>query len=189
MKQFKSTLARLGRKAGSPGVKRSLTRYGKMLIWAGDPEMKKRIGQRLMQHVIVEDGCWRWKGSMSPFGYGRFNVLGQVWHAHRIAWILRFGPIKDNQQILHRCDNPQCTNPDHLFAGTDLDNQRDAVSKGRHLNGERCPQTILTESDVKAIRGDYKRRIVGRYQLGIRFGVSSSCIQAVITRRTWKHVA
>lgn len=187
-KQCVSTLARLGRRAGSPGVPRNLTRYEKMLVWAEDPEMLRRIRERFMAHIVPSEDCWSWKGSTSPFGYGRINIIGDIWHAHRVSWVIHFGPIPRGKQVLHRCDNPSCNRPDHLFLGDDLANQKDALEKGRHLIGEQCPNHLLTEGEVRAIRREYQPRKVGRYFLGIKYGVTPSCIQAVVIRRTWKQV-
>lgn len=73
------------------------------------------------------DACWQWLGFRDRIGYGHFSHK----LAHRIAWIARFGGIPEGQQVLHHCDNPPCCNSRHLFLGTQADNMRDCVAKGR----------------------------------------------------------
>lgn len=81
--------------------------------------------------------CWPWKGSVMGEGYGRYRQA----YTHRLAWMLANGPIPAGLFVLHKCDNPPCCNPDHLFLGTQADNVRDRDAKGRHWvpSGERHP--------------------------------------------------
>ena len=75
--------------------------------------------------------CIEWSGSRNREGYGRFKIAGQSFLAHRIMWEEANGPIPDGLNICHTCDNPPCVNVDHLFLGTDKDNTRDSMAKGR----------------------------------------------------------
>ena len=78
-------------------------------------------------------GCWEWVGALDDNGYGRFYVRkNHSPHASRVAWELCFGPIPGKLFVCHRCDNPPCVNPAHLFLGTRQDNILDCVRKGRH---------------------------------------------------------
>lgn len=86
--------------------------------------------------------CWPWKASRSPRGYGVFRLRYQQWRAHRLAWTFSNGPIPSGLLVLHRCDNPPCCNPKHLFVGTSADNTADMIAKGREASGDRHPSRI-----------------------------------------------
>lgn len=94
-------------------------------------ETAERFKKRFFDKVDKTDGCWVWKGSRSSYGYGQFNI-GDVCHlAHRVSCEIHFGPIPPGLQALHKCDNPPCVNPAHLYIGTALDNALDRVDKER----------------------------------------------------------
>jgi len=89
--------------------------------------------QRLMNRVVfgVTD-CWHFCGTRNQFGYGRLTVGGRMQVVHRLSYELFVGPIPDGLSVLHRCDNPSCINPEHLWLGTYQDNSRDCWAKKRH---------------------------------------------------------
>lgn len=90
------------------------------------------IFHRLARKQIKKDGCWGWVGSTDGNGYGTIAVSGQSpKKAHRVSFEYYFGPIPPGLNICHSCDNPECTNPVHLFIGTQADNMRDCSIKGR----------------------------------------------------------
>jgi hypothetical protein len=76
-------------------------------------------------------GCWLWTGAVQGHGYGCFHVGGQPLQAHRMAWQLTHGSIAPGIHVLHRCDNPACVNPSHLFLGDPKINAQDRSKKGR----------------------------------------------------------
>lgn len=86
-------------------------------------------------HVHFGPGCWTWLASKKHDGYGKRKHNGKMTTAHRVSFEMEFGPIPDGLAVLHRCDNPPCVRPDHLFLGTQQENIADMVAKGRHSRG------------------------------------------------------
>ena len=135
------------------------------------------------------DECWEWSAGKCS-GYGSVRSKGKHEYAHRIAWALTFGQVPDGLHVLHRCDNPPCCNPAHLFLGTNLDNIKDKVSKRRATApaGSQSPNAKLTEDDVIDIRT--VRAFGASYgALAKAYGVARCTIINIVLRRAWKHVA
>src|SRR5271157_183966 len=91
---------------------------------------------RFWKYVDVrsDNECWPWIGNRNDKGYGTIGDKGKVVKAHRVAWALKHGPIPDNLDILHKCDNRPCCNPSHLFPGTQQDNIADMIKKNRQAH-------------------------------------------------------
>jgi hypothetical protein len=103
-----------------------------MLLFFFMPSSTDTFETRFWAKVVVHPGgCWEWRGRRMPKGYGKLNRGTKTVYAHRLAFELRNGPIPDGLYVLHKCDNPPCINPDHLFLGTQADNVRDRDTKGR----------------------------------------------------------
>ena len=138
-----------------------------------------------------EDRCWMWCGAKDRDGYGHIKVKGKLRVAHRLSWEIYIGPIPEGLNVLHHCDTPPCVNPAHLFLGTDRDNTRDMIAKGRRHNspavGEQVGSSKLTEEQIQEIRRLYYPG-VNQKELGLRFKVAQSAISKIVTKKNWKHI-
>lgn len=134
--------------------------------------------------VDAETGCWVWTKALHAKGYGVIAVGRSSDRAHRVAWKLNKGPIPAGLMVLHRCDNPPCVNPAHLFLGTNSDNMRDAVGKGRH----RTQPRKMTADDVRRARIDGLRGTLRLKTRARQLGVSPSTLRDAIEGRTWKSI-
>ena len=143
------------------------------------------------------DECWPWTAAKRGWGYGSLKAGGRMLSAHRIAWELTNGAIPAGLCVLHRCDNPPCVNPAHLWLGTVADNNRDREDKGRSApiqrpapgqlaRGGRCPSAKLTAGAVRKIRSLAGH--VRQVDLAARFGVTQAAVSKVVLRQIWAHV-
>jgi hypothetical protein len=144
-------------------------------------------------HLPELGPCWVWLAGKQDCGYGKFSGPKRATvAAHRFSMAL-VEVIPPNTCVLHRCDNPACVNPAHLFLGSQADNMLDKVRKGRHrfgrndYRGSRNPQSKLTESDVREIR---RLHSIGAKQslLATRYRVVASLISGIVARKLWQHV-
>lgn len=143
--------------------------------------------------TISEHGCWAWGGNRVKSGYGRVDFGGRKYILHRIIYKLCVGELATRVQACHKCDNPICCNPSHLFAGTASDNQRDSVAKGRNrtprLNGSAHPGAKITEDDVREIRRRAAEGPLGtKKALAEEYGVSQACISEIVNGKKWGHI-
>lgn len=135
-------------------------------------------------------GCWPWTAGVrrKDEGYGAFWMGRKHRPAHRVAWELTFGGITDPEMVVcHRCDNPPCCNPSHLFLGTQLQNNDDKVAKRRHPVGERHHNALLTTAEVLEIRAAPKFRGY-RVSLAAKFGVRPELITEIRAMKSWKEI-
>jgi HNH endonuclease len=153
-----------------------------------------RVGSFWMKvDVRSADECWEWQASKNARGYGQFWIGNTFTGSHRFSYELLHGKIGDSNLLAcHKCDNPSCCNPKHLFLGTHQDNEADKVSKGRQATGNKNGQggtknwkNKLSEQAVKNIRF-FNTKGFSNKQLSDMFGVTESMIYYIVTRRSWK---
>ncbi len=140
--------------------------------------------------VVSRGGCWEWSGYRDRHGYGIQQFRGKRHRAHRIAHIVFRGAIPAGIFVCHKCDNPPCCNPDHLFLGTQKDNMADASSKMRTYRpiGILSNTCKLTESKVIRIRRDYARGGVSTIALAQRYGCQPANVHCIVALKNWKYL-
>lgn len=160
--------------------------------------MPKKLGDKYdrwnieLARMDKVDGCWIWKGTRAPNGYGRFFV-GRFDHqvrwmpAHRFSWDYHHGPIPLGLCVCHTCDQKLCINPAHLFIGTHGENMRDRNEKRRQARGEGHGVAKLDDLTVQWIRSQH-RSGRGHKRIARDLGVNKSTVARVLKGETWKHV-
>lgn len=157
-----------------------------------DESLRRSVESRLLAGVRHNPatGCWEWLGTREAGWYGDMSVpgCGRV-RTHRLSYLLFCGPFPDDLFVCHKCDNPPCVNPAHLFLGTHGDNMRDAARKGRYgaRRGESAPKCKITEADVLRIRESFAAG-VPRADIAAEFGLDDTSITSIATGRVWKHL-
>lgn len=152
------------------------------------------LADRFWARAVTGEPCWGWTGRVNEGGYGlidsgRHGVKrDRPLLAHVVSWEIHYGPVPAGRFVLHHCDNPPCSRPDHLWLGTNDDNVADMVAKGRQSRGERRHLAKLTDADVIAIRRRWAAGGVMQKTLAAEYGVSRSVVCEVISQKMWKHL-
>lgn len=141
------------------------------------------IEERFWSKVDKSGECWVWIGQTSSKGYGSFTI-----GAHRFAYESTYGYIPDGILVCHKCDNPRCVRPDHLFLGTPLENTADMISKGRKAIGSNVGGAKLTKEQVVQIISECKIANLSIPDIAKKYGVVPTTIQAIKYGRSWKHI-
>ena len=146
---------------------------------------KERFWMKVQKGTTFE--CWEWKES-NRRGYGCLWVSGKYVPAHRFSWQIHYGEIPKGICVLHKCDNPLCVNPPHLFLGTHADNARDKIKKNRGANGIKTnSRGRLTSQEVKFIRKEVANKTMTQRAIAKTLNVGNSCINAVVRGRTYAY--
>lgn len=151
--------------------------------------MKSLFQQKFEDQYIPEpmSGCWLWTGRMGNTGYGSVFYHKTI-GAHRASWKLYRGKIPNGLYVLHKCDTRPCVNPEHLFLGTQSDNMKDMVKKGRSTIGQKfgelSPLAKLSEKDVICIFKDkHTQRVIAK-----KYGIAQSTVYKIKNKKRWFHI-
>lgn len=140
----------------------------------------------------AKDECWEWTGTKDAYGYGVYSINHVLYKAHRVSYYFENGYVDKNLKCCHKCDNPSCVNPHHLWLGTQRENVLDRHKKGRtvtgHLYGEDNPRAKLKKEDVLWIRENYNPKTWSTVKLAKRYNVCRTKISQILKRESWVHV-
>lgn len=139
------------------------------------------VTKRFLKFFLIGDSCWEWIGSLNKQGYGRFSVFkNRVVSAHRIAYqIFKGKKDLDFLDVLHKCDNPKCVNPAHLYLGEDKANTDDRMIRERH-------NFKLNPEIAREIIEKYKTGLYTQKQLSSEYHVNQSQISRITTKQRWE---
>lgn len=146
--------------------------------------------KRFWDKVNKTDTCWYWLAYTNIKGYGQFKFNGTMRTTHRVSYELVHGTIPAGLLVCHKCDNPSCVNPAHLFLGTNDDNMKDMVNKNRSHKptGSINPKAKLVESDVIEIRNMYKTGRYTQLEIAKLYCISQPTVKDITKRQTWRHI-
>ena len=145
------------------------------------------LEEKFWKSVKKTDACWLWQRTLNNGGYGMMRYGQATLFAHRLSYELHYGPIPEGLCTLHRCDVRNCIRPDHLFLGTQTDNNADKVAKGRQLKGESHGGCKLTDAQVLEIRRLSAEGLKG-ITIAAQFSITPTQASKIIRRIMWKHL-
>jgi len=152
---------------------------------ATDEERLRFKGWTVVQRRDGMTPCWEWAGGKTLGGYGQLSIGARKKLASRVAFRVWVGEIPPGHDVCHRCDNPPCMNPEHLFSGTHQENFADGSREGRLATGKRNGATKLTREQVEQIRSEYARGGISQATLASRYGVATPTVGHIVRYLTW----
>lgn len=150
----------------------------------------RTLAERFWEKVDKSGDCWVWtanctrdRNGKKQYGLISAGRRGEgMLYAHRVSWELHFGPVPEDLRVLHRCDNPQCVRPDHLFVGTQADNMADMVAKGRRDRYGPLPgvgaKSKLTRRQIAGLRRDAET--CSHQAVAVKYGVCVSTVRNIV---------
>lgn len=158
------------------GNKRGVRKNYKNLV------VSEEIKKKFWSKADKTEKCWIWKGSIGSRKYGLFLIKREHFRAHILSYLFTKGD-PSGLNVLHKCDNPNCVNPSHLFLGTQLDNMRDMIKKGR----KRCRKK-LTEEMVRMIKTELLHKSKNS-QISKKYSISNTTIENIKRNKIWETVS
>jgi len=153
------------------------------------PNLDEKACKRFSSYFIKcdDNDCWQWKNKPDKNGYGIFVISKKNYRAHRVSYKLAYDVDPKDYLVCHRCDNPGCVNPKHLFLGTNKDNVQDMRSKKRHSYGEKSKRSTLTEKDILKMR-KMARDGIPYNQIAKKLNIGISLTSHAVKGRCWAHL-
>lgn len=146
---------------------------------------------RFWPMVQKTEGCWIWKGTKNPKGYGKIQAGSyrspRMLYAHRVSFEIHFRPLLPGELVCHKCDTPNCVNPRHLFAGSHQENHDDGRRKGRVARGEDRAHSKLKKADVEDIRNQISSGATCAF-ISEQYQVSQALISRIKRGKAWRHI-
>lgn len=180
-------LIRVCRNCDKPLTNRAVRKYCSFSCWKSHcaTSYHDRFWAKVQKTSV--DGCWLWMARRDKYGYGVFGISNKTHLAHRVSWMIENGKLPHGKQVLHRCDNPPCVNPLHLFDGDPAVNFADCKAKGRvsFRMGEYGPMAKLTVAKVLDIRSS----TLSLKAIASKHRISPNYVCSIRNGRAWKVLA